>query len=101
VGVVTGGVAGHWLPSTPGGRFVGRWNCMGGGGMLMIRGLWSSCAEEKETAMIFSAEKSRPRLANQRERYGFVSRSGWMQCATMVRMRRALCVPMEVRKEAE
>ena len=36
--------------------------------MLMMRGLRSSCGEEKDTAMILREGKSRPRFANQRER---------------------------------
>jgi hypothetical protein len=74
---------------------------MGGGGILIMRGLWSSPGKLKLTAMILSEGKSRPRFENQRERLAFVRRCGWMLWATMVRMRRALWGPIEVRKEAE
>jgi hypothetical protein len=68
--------------------------------MLMILGLWSVPGVPKDTAMILRAGTLRPRLENQWLRWVGVRRCGWMQWATIVRMRRALWGPILVRKEA-
>jgi len=75
---------------------VGKWNAAGG----ILGTVGFSTGGPNDTAIIFREGKSRPRDVNQFLTWYSVRRDGWMECATTVRMRRALWGPIEVRNEA-
>lgn len=54
----------------------------------------------KDIAIILRVGKSRPRDVNQFLTWYSVRKEGWMEWATIVRIRSALCGPMLVRKDA-
>lgn len=59
-----------------------------------------SAGGPKDMAMILRVGKSRPSDVNQFLTWYSVRKEGWMEWATTVRMRSALCGPMLVRKDA-